>query len=203
MFQGEIIMDDRLLMRKAAKLRAVKVESDIGLISGSIAYLDGLLKEDLSIDDKYQLFFLIVDECFRSGNRNAEEYYLRRQISELPLQPILLTNLAQFLVNDSGKAKEALAFCEEAVRLAINEDRQVRYALTCQVRIALALDDYEVLSSALRGLIADAAPNRVNEDSIYYFDFVDKIDANRIDFALLERYKALESMKLNTWENSR
>lgn len=81
-------MDDRLLMRKAAKLRAVKVESDIGLISGSIAYLDGLLKEDLSIDDKYQLFFLIVDECFRSGNRNAEEYYLRRQISELPLQPI-------------------------------------------------------------------------------------------------------------------
>lgn len=203
MFQGEIIMDDRLLMRKAAKLRAVKVESDIGLISGSIAYLDGLLKEDLSIDDKYQLFFLIVDECFRSGNRNAEEYYLRRQISELPLQPILLTNLAQFLVNDSEKAKEALAFCEEAVRLAINEDRQVRYALTCQVRIALALDDYEVLSSALRGLIADAAPNRVNEDSIYYFDFVDKIDANRIDFALLERYKALESMKLNTWENSR
>lgn len=196
-------MDDRLLMRKAAKLRAVKVESDIGLISGSIAYLDGLLKEDLSIDDKYQLFFLIVDECFRSGNRNAEEYYLRRQISELPLQPILLTNLAQFLVNDSEKAKEALAFCEEAVRLAINEDRQVRYALTCQVRIALALDDYEVLSSALRGLIADAAPNRVNEDSIYYFDFVDKIDANRIDFALLERYKALESMKLNTWENSR
>lgn len=115
----------------------------------------------------------------------------------------MLTNLAQFLVNDSEKAKEALAFCEEAVRLAINEDRQVRYALTCQVRIALALDDYEVLSSALRGLIADAAPNRVNEDSIYYFDFVDKIDANRIDSAILERYKALESMKLNTWGNSR
>lgn len=195
-------MDDLELVREASKHRATKVKSAIGLLPGSIVYLDDLLKKAFSLDEKYQLFLLILDECSLAGNRLAEEHFLRRQITELPLQPILLTSLARFLANDPATADEALVRCEEAVRLAIHEDRQVRYALTCQARIALTLGNYEVLASALRALIADAAPNRVNEDSIYYFDFVDKIDLNRIDSALLERYKALESIKLNTWENS-
>jgi hypothetical protein len=183
-------MDARALRQEAAKLRATVVNSEFGAVPSSIGYLEGLLGKASSSEDKHLLFALILGECVRAENGLAEVHFLRRQVAELPLQPVLLTSLASALAGDRKSGPEALARCEEAVQLAQHEDRQVRYCLTCQARIALALDDYEVLSAALRALIADAGRKRA-EDAAYEFDFADQIDARRIDPALLRQYKAL------------
>lgn len=183
-------MDARALRQEAAKLRSTIVDSEFGAVPSSIGYLEALLRKATSSEDKHLLFALILGECARADNRLAEMHFLRRQVAELPLQPVLLTSLASALVGDPESAPEALVSCQEAVRLARHEDRQVRYCLTCQARIALALDDYEVLSAALRALIADAGRERA-EDTTYEFDFVDQIDVRRIAPALLRQYKAL------------
>ena len=171
-------------------LRATIVDSKFGAVPSSIGYLEGLLQEATSSGDKHLLFALILGECARAESCLAEVHFLRRQIAELPLQPVLLTSLASALARDRESAPEALVRCDEAVRLAQQEDRQVRYCLTCQARIALALSDYEVLSAALRALVADAGRQRA-EDTAYEFDFIDQIDVRRIDPALLRQYKAL------------
>jgi hypothetical protein len=183
-------VDARALRQETTKLRATVVESEFGAVPASIGYLEDLLREAASSEDKHLLFALILGECARAGNRLAEVHFLRRQVAELPPQPVLLMSLASALAGDQESVPEALLRCKEAVRLAQHEDRQVRYCLTCQARIALALDDYEVLSAALRALIVDAGRQRT-EDTAYEFDFVDQIDARRIDPRLLQQYKAL------------
>lgn len=183
-------MDAHALRQVAAKLRSTVVESEFGAVPSSIRYLEGLLLQANSSEDKHLLFALILGECVRADNRLAEIHFLRRQVVELPLQPVLLTSLASALAGDPETVPEVLASCQKAIRLARYEDRQVRYCLTCQARIALVLDDYEILSEALRDLIADAGRERV-EDVAYAFDFVGQIDVQRIDPALLRQYKAL------------
>ena len=182
--------DVRALRQEVTKRRASVVESDFGEIPSSIPYLEGLLQKASSLDDSHLLFALILGECTRADNRPAEVHYLRRQLAALPLQPIFLASLASALASVPGAGSEALTRCLEAVNLAQKEDRQVRYCLTVQARVALALHDHETLAASLKGLIADAKFERA-EDSGYEFDFVDQIDAQRIDPTLLAEYKAL------------
>lgn len=183
-------MDSTAIRGQVAKLRLTTAPSEFGQIPASVPYLDELLKQAPSLDDKHLLFAIILGECTRADNRALELHYLRRQIQSLPLQPILLTSLATALAYMPGTYREALSVCAEAVALAKKEDRQVRWSLTSQARIALMLDDYEVLHYALRELIDDAAKARV-EDMGYEFDFVDQIDVQRLDAGLLARYKEL------------
>jgi hypothetical protein len=184
------MMDARVLRQEAAKLRSTVADSQFGPLPRSIGYLEGVLRKATSSEDKHLLFALILGECTRVDNHLAEVHFLRRQLAELPLQPVLLTSLALALVSDPKSATEALDRCEDAVRIARQENRQVRYCLTCKARIALVLNDYEVLSAALRALIEDAGRERV-EDTTYEFDFVDQIDVRRIDTALLRQYQKL------------
>jgi hypothetical protein len=184
------MIDVRALRQEVAKLRSTVVKSKFGVVPSSIGYLEALLQEATSSQDKHLLFALILGECTRAQNGLAEVHFLRRQVAELPLQPVLLTSLASALARDRESAPEALVRCDEAVRLAQQEDRQVRHCLTCQARIALALSDYEVLSAALRALISDAGRQRA-EDTAYEFDFIDQIDVRHVDPALLQQYKAL------------
>lgn len=182
--------DIQVLRQEAAARRTLSAESQFGEIPSSIPYLDGLLKQSSSLDEKHLLFSLILGECIRAENRQAEVHYLRRQLEDLPRQPILLANLATALASVPGSEQEALMRCTEAVDLAQQEDRQVRYCLTCQVRVALVLDDYVALNRAIRGLIADSG-NQRSEDTEYEFDFVDQIDVGRCDPKLLAQYKEL------------
>lgn len=183
-------MNARELRQEAAKRRSIGVDSEFGTIPSSVVYLDEHLRKASSLDDKHLLFALIIGECIRAENHVAEIHFLRRQMTELPLQPVFLTSLASALASNPNTVPEAFARCEEAVQLAQHENRQVRYCLTCQVRLALTFDKYEILSSALRNLIADAGHERV-EDTNYEFDFIDQIDDRRIDPELLRQYKAL------------
>lgn len=183
-------MNARELRQEAAKRRSTVVDSEFGKIPSSVAYLEELLRKTSSLDDKHLLFALIMGECTRAENRAAEVHFLRRQLTELPLQPVFLASLASALASNPNTVPQAFARCEEAVQLAQHENRQVRYCLTFQARLALALDNYEVLSSSLHNLIADAGHERV-EDTDYEFDFIDQIDDRRIDPELLRQYKAL------------
>ena len=183
-------MDTRALRQEVAKLRSTIVDSEFGAVPSSIVHLEGLLRQTASLEDRHLLFAMLLGECTRADNRLAEIHFLRRQLAELPPQPMFLTSLASALAKEPNSATEALALCEEAIRLAEHEDRRIRYCLTCQVRLALALDNYEVLSSALRDLIADAGHKR-GQDSAYEFDFVDQIDDRRIDPDLLQQYRSL------------
>lgn len=90
-------------------------------------------------------------------------------------------------------SEEPLRLASESVALAIKDDRLVRYCATNMARIALTLDAYEVLDSALAVLIDDAVNIRV-EDSPYEFDFVDRIDVSRVNLGLLKRYRQLAKM---------
>ncbi|CAN7763758.1 hypothetical protein LJR084_007288 [Variovorax sp. LjRoot84] len=184
------MMDITALGSQVAKRRSSRVPSEFGEIPGSIGYLEGLLNQATTLDEKHLMFVLILGECSRASNPEPELHYLRRQLESLPLQPILLASLAYALANIPGSGDEALTRCAEAVALARKENRQVRYSLAWQVRIALILDDYTVLHDALQGLVDDAGKQR-EEDSAYEFDFVDQIDAARCDAQLLARYEEL------------
>lgn len=168
------------------------VDSLYGRIPSSITYFEDLLQRATSMDEKHLLFALVVGECARAGNRDAEVHFLRRQVAELPSQPILLASLAHTLAGDPTCAGEARALSEEAVKLAQSQGRQVRYSLTCKARVALQVGDYGMLSEALRSLVADADCERA-EDTGYEFDFLDQIDPGRVDSALLQQYRALSS----------
>jgi hypothetical protein len=183
-------MDVSAVRSQVAKHRSSRVPSEFGEIPGSITYLDGLLQQASSVDEKHLLFAMVLGECARAGNREMELHYLRRQADSLPPQPIFLTSLASALANVPGSGDEALARCGDAVALANKEDRQVRYSLTCQARVALLLNNYETLNSALKELIDDAGRQRA-EDTGYEFDFVDQIDVGRCDTQLLDRYREL------------
>jgi hypothetical protein len=182
--------DSSVIRSKVAKLRSTLVPSEFGEIPASIPYLDDLLKQAPSLDEKHLLFALILGECTRADNRALELYYTRSQIKSLPLQPVFLTSLAMALAYTPGMQSEALSACAEAVALAKEEDRQVRWSLTLQARIALMFDNYEVLACTIKELIADAGAERL-EDTRYEFDFVDQIDVQRFDAGLLARYMEL------------
>lgn len=178
------------IRKQVAKLRSYTVPSEFGQIPASVPYLDGLLKQVSTLNEKHLLFALILGECTRAENHALELHYLRRQIQSLPLQPIFLTSLATTLANTSGMNVEALSVSHEAIALAKKENRQVRWSLTSQARIALMLDDYDTLTHTLEELVSDAGAAR-SEDTAYEFDFVDQIDTQRFDAGLLERYKEL------------
>lgn len=180
--------DSSVIRGQVAKLRSTSVPSEFGQIPASVPYLDGMLQQASTLDEKHLLYALILGECTRARNSALELHYLRQQIKSLPLQPVLLTSLAMALAYTPGEEHEAMLVCSDAVALAKKEDRQVRWSLTSQARIALMLDDYEILNRTLGELIADAGKARA-EDTGYEFDFVDQIDDRRVDAELLARYK--------------
>lgn len=182
--------DFKKLRKEAEERRSIFVKSKFGEVPGSIPYLEGLIDKASSLDEKHLIFALILSECAREDNPVIEVEFLRRQMLELPLQPIFLASLASALIRIPGSMSEALARSKEAVELANSENRQLRYCLTCRVRLALSVGDYDAVSEALHNLIADAGQNRA-EDSSYEFDFLDLIDERKVDPELLRQYKEL------------
>src|SRR6188768_1547966 len=78
----EAVMDARALMQEAAKRRSTVVNTEFGPAPSSIGYLEGLLQQASSTEEKHLLFALILGECTRAENRLAEVHFLRRQLTE-------------------------------------------------------------------------------------------------------------------------
>ena len=171
-------------------LRKQLVDSSHGRIPKSIDHLERLISNAPSRDDKAALYGLILSECSYFKNNDLTLHFLRQQVRDLPHDPFPVTSLASDLARISSTRAEALALATQAVSLAKKQNRQVKYSLTCQARIALEAGDYSVFNEALRGLIDDAKNHRP-EDHGYEFDFLDRVDMGKVDQTLLSRYRAL------------
>jgi hypothetical protein len=160
------------LRRDVASRRTAKADSEFGSIPGSIPYLQSLLKESLSLDDRHLIWSMLVNEAIRAGKEDLEIELLRGQVAALPPQPIFLSSLALALARRANDATEALMTAGRAVSLALQEDRQVRHSYTVLARVAASIHDVGAFREALSGLIADRG-NQRSEDSPYEFDFVE------------------------------
>ena len=81
----------------------------------------------------------------------------------------------------------------QGVALAKKKNRQVKYSLTCQARVALTVGDYKVFNETLRGLIEDAGESG-EEDHGFEFDFLDHADPAQVDQKLASQYRALAQL---------
>jgi hypothetical protein len=171
-------------------LRKQLVDSSHGRIPKSIEQLERSIANAAARDDKSALYGLILSECSYFRNEDLTLYFLRQQVRDLPDDPFPMTSLATDLARNASSRSEALKLAAEAVALARKQDRQVKYSLTCQARIALELGEYGVFNEALRGLIDDAG-NRREEDHGLEFDFLDHVDQAKVDKTLLSRYRSL------------
>jgi hypothetical protein len=186
------MIDVNALRREVSQRRAVNTNSSFGVIPSSIPFLTDHLQNAVDSETRHLLFALILSECGRAENKPLEIHFLRRQVEELPMQPILLTSLATALAASRETAQEALQLCRAAVDLAVKENRQLRYSLSAMARVAIEVDDYQLLSYAISSLVDDAEKFRA-EDIAYEFDFLESIDLNRISPDLLVRYSKLRS----------
>lgn len=180
-----------LLRAELASLRKQSAQSAYGLIPASVTHLERLLLASASQDERAALYALLFSECSRAKNDQLYIDCLRRGVREFPRNPQFHVDLAFGLaLIEPRQGEEALATAQKALDLAKSQNQQVRYCATNLARIALMLDAYEALNRALGELVADASSERV-QDTGYEFDFVDRIDVQRVDAGLLARYKEL------------
>lgn len=175
-------------------LRKQMIDSVHGQIPKSIARLEDALVNVSSRDDKAALYALILSECSYARNYDLSVHFLRQQVLDLRDDPFALTSLATGLAQEKSTQDEALKSAAKAVALAKKQDRQVKYSLTCQARVALEVGDYKIFNEALRGLIDDAENFR-DEDHGFEFDFLDHVDAHKVDQTLIAQYRELADQR--------
>lgn len=172
------------------ELRRVQVDTLHGIVPKSIEYLETAISSAVSAEDKAALYPLLISECVRFRNHDLHVHFLREQVRDLPDDPLSLSSLATALSHDPKARDEALRLVALAVDLSLAQNRQVKYNLTCQARIALQVGEYAVFHKALRGLIEDASNYRP-EDHVLEFDFLDHLDQKEVDQKLVSQYRAL------------
>lgn len=172
------------------ELRKQLIVSPHGQIPRSVEYLEKAIGKATSLDDKIALYSLLLSECSRCRNYELEVHFLRQRLRDWDNDPFPLTSLATALAREQSTRDEALQLAAQAVSLAKKQDRQVKYSLTCQARVALEVGDYAVFNDALRRLIEDANNHRA-EDHGLEFDFLDHIDPNQVDNEIMSQYRAL------------
>ena len=185
--QDFLAIKDRL-----PELRKQVVNSPHGRIPKSIAYLEEVLRNEPVLDDKVAVYGLLLGECTRSRNDDVYVHFLRQRVKEIPQDPFSYTELGTVLAHERSTQAEALKVAAQAVALAKKQDRQVKYSLTCQARVALEAGDYKVFNDTLRALIEDVDKHRA-EDHGFEFDFLDHVDQSKVDQTLVSRYRALAS----------
>ncbi len=178
-----------------AKLRSVLVPSEFGPIPESIQRLMSMLAQAPSLEEKMELYPLLLSECSRARNDQLEIAVLRRQVEDLPDDPLSLASLAFGLAlkrSTTGWETESAGFAQQALAMAKSQDRQVKYCGTNLARVSLMRNDYDQLEIALRDLIEDAGTER-DEDYGPEFDFLSEVDESRVSPQLLTAFKKLQS----------
>jgi hypothetical protein len=179
------------LVAKLGAMRKQRVGSTFGPIPASIPYLDEMLADATSDEERGLLYSLLIGECSRARNDALYVDRLRRRARDMTTDPMSHAGLATTLaLLDRQHRDEALASAYKALELAKLQGRQIRYCGVSLARVALSLDEYGPLQHALRELIEDFGQPR-QEDIGYEFDFVDQIDPKRCDTELLNSYKSL------------
>jgi hypothetical protein len=173
-------------------LRRKCEETQFGQLPSSVSFLHDLIASYNSIEDKAALYTLLLGECVRSQNIAAQVHYLRKQLRDLPDDPLSFVSLSLALADDRSSINEAVSLLTQGVSFARSKNELVKYCLTCQARLALKIDDYSLFNDAMRGLIGDSMNYR-EQDNQLEFDFLEDVDFERADPVLLERYRSLAS----------
>jgi hypothetical protein len=184
-------VDFDALVARLNSLRKERSPSEFGEIPASIALLESTLSGASSDEERHVVYSLLVNECSKSRNDTIYVHMLRRRVRDFPADPMYHAGLAfRLALIEPNSRIEALRIAEQARTLAKAQDRLVRYCATNLARIAMMIDDYEALKTALLELVEDAGRERA-DDTNYEFDFVNRIDSSRCGVELLARYEAL------------
>ena len=178
------------IKNRLPEIRKQLVDSIHGRIPKSIEYLEEVLRNESALDGKVAVYGLLLGECTRSRDNDVYVHFLRQRVREIPEDPFSYTELGIVLAHERSTQAEALKVAAQAVALAKKQDRQIKYSLTCQARVALEIGDYKVFNDALRGLLADAGNSR-DEDHGFEFDFLDHVDPDKADQQLIAQYREL------------
>jgi hypothetical protein len=172
-------------------LRNEWVPSTFGLIPKSIVHLEEKLDVTNDRKERAAIFVLLVKESSRVDNDELYLCVLRRRAAEFSDDPISLGGLAFGIAAMRPIDKvDAANAAKNALEVARQADRLVRYSATNAIRVGLMIDDYDLIDKALEVLLTDEAKHR-SEDTPYEFDFLTKIDENRCTMSLLRRYQNL------------
>ncbi len=183
-------MDFKALRHRLQALREGQ-EADSAGMPPSVALLEQLVNDCTDPDLRFELFEVLSSECLRYGELSRRVEHLTQNVAERPRDPVSLSMLADALARVEGREGDAIATIDRAVDIARQDDRLVRYALTSKARVALDLDNYDALEEAIAGLIEDDGKLRA-EDAPVENDFVDRIQRERLDPTLLERFTKLK-----------
>lgn len=179
------------IMKNIGAKRNETVDTSLGPLPKSVEFLRICLDQAKDDADRRKLFPLLLSECSRSKNDVAYLHFLRRSANEMSDDPIAVSGAAYGIaIVDLSAKHEALALANQAVKLALAQDRLVKHSATNLIRIALLLDAYDYVSLGISALLNERGAIRA-EDSSYQFDFLDKIDPDRVDRRMLDEYRAL------------
>src|SRR5262249_22041261 len=107
-----------------------------------------------------------------------------------PDAAIVWIGLADAVCRLPDSTEEARLAAAKGVEISRQADTLVRYALTCQARIARKIGDSSLFEQSIKDLIADA-PNCREEDSELDEQLVDCLPDNICSSNLKARYRAL------------
>lgn len=180
-----------ILEAEIAKRSEARVETESGSTPASIVFLRERLAEVTDEADRKLLYTLMASAGSKASNSQLYLAILREKCEQFPLDPIAYIDLAFGIAQfDEHNKLESAKCAREAIVLAKNQKRLVKYSATYAARVALLLDDYELLDHALAELIRDSH-TRHAEDTGLEFDFIDQIDARRLDGSILGEYLLL------------
>jgi hypothetical protein len=155
--------------------------------SAGVALLKEKLIEAKAPLDRAALYQLLAQEYAMAGLVDQEIGTMRKAAAEFVNEPTPWISLAARLSLDEATLAESKEVIEQALAIAVKNDRFVRYALGTRARIANKLQAHELLADTIRKLIDDAATKRV-EDCGFETDFLDSLPEKVIDVGIRQRY---------------
>lgn len=177
-----------------AELRALRTSAhnSDGTSSPTIDYLCRLLAGTTDEHVRADLYDMLSTECIRYDKSDLRTSLLNAFTLEQPGNLVARCMLADSLKVDPGRASEVMRVLDDAIAIARQGNRLVRYTLTYKARLAIELGEYDALGNVLVDLIADRHSVR-EEDAPFEFDFLSRIDPMKIDARVVENYLDIRS----------
>ncbi len=175
------------MRQQIASLRYEKTIKNGEQVPRSILFLEEKLSSEQVAINRFDIYLLLRDECFRAELPRLEIEYARKCVRDMPSEPLPWIALADLLGERVEGQVEAIGIAMEAVKVAREADRFVRHSLCSLARAYYRNSDYRGLESALRDLLEDSATKR-SEDGPYDTDFIRDLPPGAIDGLLIEKY---------------
>lgn len=185
------------LRNKLTELRENMVDTGFGIVPKSISLLLKMLDSPKDSNEIADIYFYLDAELIRWGNIALRVQFLQSFCQKFPNDPLSYATLSHALAelfladpeqNQESK-KDALDAGLRSLDIAHRENRFIRYCGSSLARLAISLNDYDVLHRALKYLVSSEAANCENDIPKFECDYISNIDSSRVDNELLNKYK--------------